>query len=418
VTWPRRHWQAIALTAWSALWFALLAPGKHNRPAGGGIAWRPFLAAGARLLFRSRAVCPPLKRVVPGGLHLYAHCPQLQIGPLSFVIAAPIRFLGPHSGLVAAEVLISVLGLATLFVLRQIIQVTRAATVTSIDAADPLTDWAFVAGGAIFIVGWQELAVAYAHLDDGLVLLLAALGTWAAIRGRPVLAGLAIGLAVDAKPWALALLPVLLLAAGLTAWRTPHLAARPVRASIRPCLIAVSVAAAVVLAGWLPFLLADPGTSAAFHYKIINEPDSALRALGVATATTPPWDRGIQIVAGCSLGVLAIWRGRWPALILLGVGARIALDPATHSYYTAGILAGALLWDLLGSKWKLPFWTLISYLALDIVPLATRDADLRGLVRLLLVTAFTAVIVLGPARWCWQPHVRAARTRTPGLAGL
>ncbi len=398
LTWLRRNWQFAALTGWTALWFALLAPGTGNRPAGGGIAWRPFLVQGSKGLFTGMFRCFADKQSWPGGLHLYANCPSLQIGPASFVVAEPVRYLGPHSGLVAAEVLISAMGLATLLVIRKIVVTARPEL-----AGRPGADWAFLAGGAIFIVGWQELAVAFAHLDDGLVLLGTVLATWAAVRGKAALTGLALGLAIVAKPWALAFLPVLLLAGGLTAWRAPNLAARPLRANVRPCMLAGAVAALVTLAGWLPFFLADSRTSLAFHYKITNVGDTALRVLGVASAQTPSWDRPAQVAIGCVLAGVAVWRGRWPAVILLAVGARIALDPATHSYYTAGVLAGALLWDLLGSRRPFPAWTLASYAALDLVPLITHDQTARGALRLGLVVAFTGFILLGPPRWYWRP---------------
>jgi hypothetical protein len=391
--WLRRDWQLLVLAGWTALWFVLLAPGQQRSyPEGGGIAWRPFLAAGSRLLFAGLAADNHHQLA---GLRLYAQHPNLQIGPFAFAVAEPIRFLSPHSGLVAAQVILSVMGLAVLGVIRQIVIAVRP------DVADRTSGWPFLVGGAVFVVGWQELAVAYAHLDDGLVLLCSVLATWAAVRGRPVLTGILLGLAVDAKPWALVFLPVLLLAGGLSAWRSPTLAGRPPRASFRPAAQAAVAAAVVIAAGWVPFFLADPATMAAFHFKIVNEPASALRALGVTSAKTPSWDRAAQAAVGCVLGALALWRRRWPAVILLGVGARIALDPAVHGYYTAGLLAGALLWDLLGSRWRLPVWTIVSYAALDLMPLVIRDAAALGVVRLGLVIAFTTVILLGPDRLCW-----------------
>jgi hypothetical protein len=191
------------------------------------------------------------------------------------------------------------------------------------------------------MVAWEELAVAYGHLDDSLALLLATVAVLTAIKGRPALTGLAIGLATDAKPWALIFLPVLLLAGGLDRWRAPDQAARPIVASVRPWLIAAACAAAAIAAAWLPFFIADPMTVRALHYTIANMPDSALRALGVTAARTPPWDRSAQIVVAFGLGALAIARNRWPAVLLLGAGARIALDPGSHGYYTPDIMVGA-----------------------------------------------------------------------------
>ncbi len=408
--WLRHNWQTLILAGWAAVWFALLAPGQQRHyPEGGGIAWRPFLVNGSHLLFGGPFGGPHSIHLLPGGLHLYANYPSLQIGPLAFAVAEPVRFLGPHGGLVAAQVLISAMGLVLLLVIRRILSVIRPELTGQRGA-----DLAFLAGAAVFVIGWQELAVAYAHLDDALVLLLAVLAVWAAISGRPVLTGLAIGFAVDAKPWALAFLPVLLLSAGLKAWQAPYQAGQPARASLRAWLVAAIAAGLAVLAGWLPFFLADPGTIAAFHYKIVNAPESALRVLGVASAQTPGWDRPAQIAIGCVLGAAAIWRGRWPAVILLGVGARIALDPATHGYYTAGVLAGALLWDLAGARRPFPAWTLISYAALALVPLASHDATVRGVFRLGLVAAFTVTVLAGPSGWCWgrpAPGRRVVRVR-------
>jgi hypothetical protein len=61
------------------------------------------------------------------------------------------------------------------------------------------------------------------------------------------------------------------------------------------------------------------------------------------------------------------------------------------------------LWDLVGSRRPLPAWTLLSYLALAVVPLANHDPAVRGAFRLAVVATFTIVIVAGPDLWCWQP---------------
>ena len=378
----------IALGCWTVLWFVVLAPG-------GGIAWH-FFVTGSRLLFSG-----PYGRYYhgAGGLHLYANYAWLQIGPLALAVAAVLRRLGPDQGLVPAQLVMTGMGLIALQAIRDVARTARPGL-----AGGSAQRWTFLAGGAIFMIAWVELAVAYGHLDDALALLLAVLALQAAVHGHPALTGIAVGLAADAKPWALIFLPVLLLAGGLPSWRSPVRAARPVRASLGPWAWAAGCAAAVIAAGWLPFFLADPATVNALHYTIVNLPDSALRALGVRSARTPSWDRSAQVGIGCVLGALAIWRGRWPAVILLGVGARIALDPAAHGYYTAGVLAGALIWDLTGARRPLPSWTLLSFCALSIVPLATADPAVRGSVRLALVVAFTLAALLGPSRWYWGPE--------------
>jgi hypothetical protein len=145
---------------------------------------------------------------------------------------------------------------------------------------------------------------------------------------------------VDAKPWALGFAALLLMLPG---WR----------AALRGAL----TTGIVIAAGWLPFFLADPGTVQMLHFTIVNTPLSALRALGVTDPRTPPWDRPAQALLGIGLGILAIHRGRWPAVLLLAIAARIALDPGTNKYYAAGAVVGAVLWDLAGAGTRFPWWT-------------------------------------------------------------
>jgi hypothetical protein len=202
------------------------------------------------------------------------------------------------------------------------------------------------------------------------------------------LTGLCVGLATDSKPWALVFLPILLML--------------PVRAWAR----AAACMLAAIAAAWLPFVIADHNTVAAMHYTIRNLPGSALRALGVNDPRTPSWDRPAQLLIGWVLAAAAVWRGRWPAVILLGVGARIALDPADHGYYTAGVLLGALLWDALGTRRPVPLWTVASFAVLTAVHALTKDSALLGWLRLGLVIAFTVAILLAPAR-ALPPVLRA-----------
>jgi hypothetical protein len=368
----------LVLGGWTLAWFAILAPR-------GGIAWTYF-TEGSRMLFDGvQGSHSPA-----GGLHLYASQPQLQIGPLSFAVAQLLRHIGPDQGLVTAQIALTAVGL----VLVHAIAVIAAEVRPSLAARPGRLRCTELVGGAVFLIAWVELSVAYTHLDDGLALALAVLAVRSLVTGQPGLAGVCLGLAADAKPWALVFLPVLLVAAGRARWR------------------AVGCALAAVAAAWLPFVLADPGTVAAAHYTITNLPASGLRALGVTDPRTPPWDRPAQLVIGWVLGAIAVWRRRWAAVILLGVGARIALDPAVHGYYTAGVMVGALLWDMLGTRRPYPAWTLASFAALNVAPLVTTDAALLGQLRLGLVLTFTAALLLGPDRW-YPPLPRPGLRRLP-----
>jgi hypothetical protein len=366
----RRNWHLIALGGWALACFAFFAP--H-----GGEAWH-FFTSGSTLLFSGAGAGAP-----PGGLHLYASYPQLQIGPAAFVVAQGLRQLGPHQGVLAAEAVLMALGLCLLH------EVTRIALIIRPDLAQwpAVFSVTVLVGGAAFLASWAELAATFTHLDDAVALLLAVLAIRCALAKHPILVGLCLGLAADFKPWALVFLPIAFML--------------PIRSWAR----AAASAGAVIAAAWLPFALADHHTVAALHYTIRNMPGSALRALGVLDPRTPSWDRPAQLLIGCALGAIALWRGRWPAVILLGVGARIALDPADHGYYTAGVLAGALLWDLAGTRRPIPLWTVTSFATLTLVHAVTNDGALLGALRLGLVLAFTVTILLGPPWRSRSPSV-------------
>jgi hypothetical protein len=363
------------LGGWAFVWFLVFA---HH----GGFSWHYF-NQGSTLLFDGAAAGAPA-----GGLHVYANYPQLQIGPFTFVVAQVLRQLGPSGGVFVAEVVMSGLGLLVLYCVERIAVTLRPDLARG--QGLPIT---MLIGGGAFLVGWVNLAAGYAHLDDVLALVCVTLAVWALISELPAITGICLGLAVDAKPWALVFLPLIL--------AVPRRTRRHA---------AVCTAVVVVLA-WSPFVLGDPHTLSAAQYTIANEPSSALRALGVNTPGTPGWDRSAQIVLGCLLGALATWRGRWPAVILLGIGARIALDPGVYGYYTAGVLLGALLWDVLGTRRPIPLWTLASGLALSVAPWLTSNAKLLGELRLWLVLAFTAALLLAPARQYARVGQRSAAPR-------
>jgi hypothetical protein len=362
------------LSGWALLWLVILA--VH-----GGYSWHYF-TQGSALLFSGASAGAPA-----GGLHLYANYPQLQIGPFTFAIADLLQRIGPSHGLYAAEAVMSALGVLVLYCLERIAQVVRP----DLEHTGRYRATMLI-GGAVFLVGWVDLAAGYAHLDDVLALVCATLAVWAAVEELPAIAGICVGLAVDSKPWALVFLPLILTA--------PKHGRRP----------AAVCTAAVILLAWLPFITGDWHTLTAAGYTITNEPSSALRALGVTSAGTPSWDRAAQIVLGCTLGAIAVRRQRWAAVILLGVGARIALDPGVYAYYTAGVLLGALIWDLLGTRRPLPLWTLTSAAALSIAPMLTSDAALLGQIRLGLVAAFTLAVLLTPVGT--EPHARSRSNAT------
>ncbi|HEX3784779.1 MAG TPA: hypothetical protein VHX38_34395 [Pseudonocardiaceae bacterium] len=340
-----------------------------------GYSWH-FFAEAASLLIGQH----PADDAFPGGLHLYANYPQLQFGPLTVLITV---LLLPFSdgGWFLVTWFMTLTGLVVLYLLDRTVRALRP----DVD----LNGWpaaiTMLVGGVSFLVSWELLAVHFGHLDDVLALLLLAMAMAAAADNAQILAGLCVGLAVDAKPWALACAVLLL----------GPCCERPLRASWR----AVAVAGLVICVAWLPFVLGDPHTlSAAASFTIPNSPASALRALGVTSANTPPWDRAAQIGIGCLLGAVAILRRRFAAVLALGIGARIALDPSVYSYYTAGLALGVLLWDLAGYRRPAPRLSLVCLIGLTLAPVVVRDNHVLGELRLWTVVLAAVVMLALPRR--------------------
>jgi hypothetical protein len=310
--------------AWFVAWSVVWTVAAVRR---GGASWHFFVLGGG--------VLGDLDDGTRAGLHVYAEHPLLQIGPLALTAAWGLLRVAGGRSLLAAQLLGAGLGVAMVLLVHRI--------------ARPVRTGKLVAASACFVPVWTYAAVSSVHLDDVLALGFG-LGALALVQsGRPVWAGLAVAAAVDSKPWALPL-AVLLLA----------LAPRRTRA------VGLGVAAVGVAAAWLPFFLADPRTVRALHYTIVNTALSGLRVLHVTSARTPPWDRPVQALVGAALGVAALRRGRLTGVPLLVLASRVALDPGTNRYYTAGLAAGALLWDLTGSRRRWPWWSLTVLLGLHL----------------------------------------------------
>jgi hypothetical protein len=317
---------AVLLGVWALCWFVGFA-------RGGGMAWHYFMTGDGAL---GRVHDP-----VQGGLHLYAGLPYLQIGPIALAASFLLQHLTPDGGLMAGQLVGVAAGACIVLLTRSIArqaQPTRPAREL---------DRMVIIASAFFTPVWMYVAVRSDHLDDVLALLFGVVAVKLVLDGRAAWAGIAVGLAIDAKPWAIPFACVLLLLP-----------------TIRSRFQAAVAAAAVVLVAWLPFVLGDPRTLPALdRFTIPNRATSVLRLLGV-TARTPPWDRPAQLALGVLLAVLVIRNGRWAGIILVVVAARLVLDPGVNRYYTAGAAVGALLWDLAGSKERFPWWSAVTCVAL------------------------------------------------------
>ncbi|EAP98478.1 hypothetical protein JNB_15978 [Janibacter sp. HTCC2649] len=319
----------IVLLLWWAGWFLA----QHHQ---GGASWH-FFSDGARVL-------SDLDDGRHAGLHVYAEHPVLQIGPVALGTAWVLATLSDSNGVLAAQVLGAALGGVIVLLVRHMAHQLQA----SHPSAQRLNvDRQLLLAAACFVPVWSYVAVSSTHLDDVLALTMGMAALALVVSRHPVGAGFAVALAVDSKPWALPLAAVLL--------------ALP---SLRDRTMALCVVALGVAAVWLPFFIADPQTIRAMHFTIANSPLSGLRALDVMSPRTPAWDRPLQTVLGAGLAIAAVLRGRTTGVLLVVMASRLALDPSTNHYYTAGLAVGALLWDVTGSRRRWPWWSLTVLLVL------------------------------------------------------
>jgi len=321
------------------------------------VSWH-FFATGAALLSSNGP---------DAGLHLYATHPQLQIGPLTFLAATPLNGLPAWlSGAVAATVIAGT-GPAILESLSHLPHLSMTNTQRGLAAA-------------FLMPVWAELAVHYTHLDDALALVLLLVGVHAVARCRPIPAALLLAASAGAKPWALAFVP-LLLVLPRDRWNR-----------------ALPVWLAGVSAAWLPFVLADPRTVNAGGFSIPNVASSSLRVLGVTAASTPAWDRPVQLLVGILLGMVAVHRGRWLVLPAVVLAVRMLLDPGSYPYYTAGLVLATILLDI---GWRRTLWPWISmgvvgglYVVRYLGPMTPTNAQLGWLRAATLVGVLA--VALGP----------------------
>jgi hypothetical protein len=356
--WPirRRH---VFLTLWTVVWFVIAE--RH-----GAVSWH-YLRTGEELLFG---------QVPGGGLALYANHPELQIGPVSFLVAALFTPFSDRLGEILAEGFMSSLGLC------MVVLIGRAAAhyYWGTGLNHKRLQQRVMIAAAAFIPMWVEVSVRFAHLDDVLALFFTILAIRALVAGRPTAVGIFLALAVDAKPWAVGFLPLLL--------------ALPRQQLLRSGLwLAGTVAIA-----WLPFYLTHVNTLAAAHFVIPNQAASSLRWFGVNNPVTPSWDRPAQIVLGLALGVLAVRRRRWPAVVLVAADARIVLDPSVYTYYNASVLLGTLIWDAIGQRRLVPWVSWVALISLYGSTLLIPSDSTRGLIRLAFAVGSAAYVLFWPQR--------------------
>ncbi|GAB3806660.1 hypothetical protein GCM10028798_29870 [Humibacter antri] len=332
--------------------FVIAAAAPHLTAA--PISWRFFRTAG---------------RIVLDGnlLTAYASHPDLQFGPLTFLVSAPLAALPNAAGSAVAVAIMLALGVITLDMLRRALPIATARAAAC---------WWIGAG--IASLAWAELAVRYGHLDDALALALIAGALLAHRRQHPILVAVLLGLSVDAKPWAVPLVALVFL--------SPR----------RTWLPSLSLWALVIGACWGPFLVDTLHSMNAAAYAIPVDQASSLTLLPFTGSTTPWWCRSAQIGIGLILALIAV-RGRSMGGVLLATFAvRLVLDPSVKAYYDVELLIAALVCDLTLHRERLPWFTLLAAAAVYaptyvLTPLPVLHAWIRttGILLLLVVGIVT-----------------------------
>jgi hypothetical protein len=308
----------------------------------------------------------------PAGLHVYVTHRDVQTGPLSLVLAWLFSHT-PRDGFVLAAVLSAALGLV----------VVRLCELTAHRSRGGIHfELLVLAGGVLTAFTWAKLG-GYGHLDDAITLAAAVVAVYEVRAGRPLSAALAIGIGIATKPWGVIFLPL-------------TLATRPrdLRAPV--------VAGAVAAVAWLPFVIGAPNSLKALRPTVDLAGDSVLALFGLTDDSMPGWLRVGQLLACMIVASVLVLRNRPESVIAAAIAVRIATDPATWSYYTPGLVAGVLLWDLLERR-RFPWATLGVVVALAPTWLVPSETT-RGVLRL---AAAVAVVV-----WAFRrpPSTAAAPT--------
>jgi hypothetical protein len=355
----------------------------------GGHDWHFFLD-GSRLLFGQHS--PTLRS--PGGLRIYANYRGLQIGPLTFLVATPFRLLR-SAGRPAAAAAMTALVPGLIYLLERVARALQPADVT----VQRLTRWTVLLGGLLVVQAWSSLSTQYAHLDDALVLTFFCVALLAVVHARPVLVGVALGLAMAAKPWGFIALPLAFVVPREVRWRL---------------LMVASVIAGIA---WLPFVLADRHTLGALEPHLATSTRSVLHLFGVGEDDHPLWVRPVQLVTSVCAGSIAVRRRRWGAVLAVGIAVRLLLDPGVFLYYSAGMLLMALAWDLVRSRWPLPLCTVASFWLLAVARESVVPDTVQAILRLLVTLGLLAYVALSPGSDVLLPVVGRPPTRNgPGEA--
>lgn len=335
---------------------------------------------------------------------------QPQMGQLSILVRAPVAMLG-LSELWTYRLGAFVLLFAPVALFGYLLQsrpLTRAssAAVLAVICLNPMT----------------IRALALGHPEEPLGGALCALALLLALDRRARWAGLALGLALGTKQWALfAVLPVLFACGSNTQRRRVLEVALPVAAllTLPPVLVDPHAFWASMNRPIAGLGIMRPGNL----WALVVPQDGFVDSGGqiVPLSVVPPWLRSLAhpLVIGIALVLAMGWRHRSGArpesalaLLALVFLSRCILDPWNHGYYHWPFLAALACWELRGLG-RAPVLTALSSACLWIAFVALKDAAYMDF-GYMAWAVFMVVWLVREAFGPWQPgrarHLVAART--------
>lgn len=281
------------------------------------------------------------------GLEVYAQLPNIQSGPIALLGVGLLDGLGSWAFPLAVGVM-------------SVVAILAISRLDGVAERHPLV---LATGGLVLLWWWRTFAF-QGHLDDATVVALSLVALVAVQRDRRVAAALLLGVCLAIKPWAVFLLPI----------------AMPIDRRWRERLAMPALSLVVGGLIWSPFLLATRGTLDGVRPTVRTAPDSVIRLL---TGDPDAMSSGLRIAQLLVCLLAVVWvtmRGHVTAALVLGVALRLLLDGGTWPYYTAGLMAGALVFDLTCHRSRIP-WAVAASTVLLPKPTWLDVLDLRALMR-------------------------------------
>jgi hypothetical protein len=336
-----------------------------------------LLQQGGALLFSTSA------------LHTYALTPGLQAGPLTLVLTGALNLVFGAGAGAAAHLLLA----AEPALLLWLAERAAAESLPALARVRRHLPVVATVGGLLLASAWGVLAGATGHVDDGLALLAFAVAIRAVAREHALSAALWAGVAVDAKPWALGCLALLV---GLRHGR--------VRAA--------AIAIAVPVVSWLPFLADPRNLTVAAHQEFPVSRDAPLHVLGLMHAFAPTWQRPVELLAIAAAAAYVGVRRCWIDAFAASMVVRLLTEITMLEYYDVDTLFAVLLTDIAARRtpWRSGLLWLLAY------PGRWLDPSIESAFRLLVLVVLAASYVASPrlgrrcAQW-WSVRLSGAAQR-------